>query len=136
MKKHVAQMTKKEKIFLLNKILSLKSVYFSSHCLKKSKERGIQEWMIKKVIASGNLIEYHRKDKFSHRVLIRGKQNFKGNNLCVVIDIFKKEVVTAYYNKCDDNHSTLDKSQYYQDLDIISTIISGRVTCIKGGKGL
>lgn len=55
------------------------------------------------------------------RYLLRGTDSFycrlsgevQQVNLCIVVSTRSKLIVTAYLNRCTDNHSTLDQERYY-----------------------
>ena len=54
------------------------------------------------------------------RYLLRGTDSFycklsgtiQRVNLCIVVSTHSKLIVTAYLNKCTDNHTTLDRKRY------------------------
>jgi len=54
------------------------------------------------------------------RYLLRGTDSFycrlsgkiQRVNLCIVVSTRNKLIVTAYLNKCTDNHNTLDRERY------------------------
>ena len=120
-------MSKEELRYLESFLLRKRKLRYSNHCLAKANERGIPLWIVKNAVDNGQIIEYHRKTAFNHRILIRGKQTIRGNNPCVVLDIFTGEVVTTFFNKEEDNHSSLDLEKYTSNLDIIKTITLGKV---------
>jgi len=69
-------------------------------------ERGLSVKDIKNALTHGSLIEYHTL-KGTRRLLVRDD---KGT--CVVLDLDKKSVITTYFNRSGDNHSTLRKEEY------------------------
>ena len=69
-------------------------------------ERGLTVADIKTALTHGKLIEFHRL-KGTRRILVRDDAG-----TCVVIDLETKNVITAYYNRSGDNHSTLKTHEY------------------------
>lgn len=111
-------MSPDEKV-LLNNIITEGNYKPCSHMNYKSKERVISIQEIQRAIHSYNLIEFHHKS--SNRVLIRGKVDEFGYNICAVLDLKYKEIVTVYINDVKDNHyNTLDRTIYRKSLDIAS----------------
>ena len=121
-KRHITQMSRKEEKYI-RKLIDSKEVYrFSKHLMEKSEERKIKLGTILWGIKGGyDVIEYHRKGS-SHRALIRSKQIIKGNQVCVSVDLFSGDIITAYENKVDDNHRTVDWSSYNIKSDVITYI--------------
>jgi len=117
-RKHISQMVDSEKE-LLKGIIG-KGIYKASrHMTAKSKERVITKEEINRTIHNYNLIEFHHKN--SNRVLIRGKVDEKGYNICAVLDLKYSEILTVYANETTDNHyNTLDRTIYRKRLDIAS----------------
>lgn len=78
-----------------------------------------------KYIVEANITETYKK---SVRVLLRGNKLYKRNklkngrqqydNMCMVVDIFTKDIVTIYFNDSTDNHSkTFRNLQYNKNLE-------------------
>lgn len=78
-----------------------------------------------KYIVEANITETYKK---SIRVLLRGNKLYKRNklkygrqqydNMCMVVDIFTKDIVTIYFNDSTDNHSkTFRNLQYNNNLE-------------------
>ena len=121
-KRHISQMSKEEEEYI-RKLIDSKEVYrFSKHLMEKSEERKIKLGTILWSIKGGyDVIEYHRKGN-SHRALIRSKQIVKGNQVCVSVDLFSGDIITAYENEVGDNHRTVDWSNYNIKSDVITYI--------------
>lgn len=132
-KKHISQMTSNEISFLVYKIQHLDKIIYSNHLLKK--HITFNEKTILKTLKSSNLknciIEYNEtpsKDFLDRRVLIRSEiaenvlinnNNYELCNLCFVLSIVSKKVITVYYNKSNDNHTSLNLNRYDNTLKII-----------------
>lgn len=120
MKKHVVQMTDTEKKLLKEAIrMSLNKrqpITLSGHCKDRMKEKRITLHDLLSVIKYYDLIEYHLREfedgNTDKRVVIRGKKDYDGNNICISYSIDRKRIVTAYVNSNEDNHSTLDLNNY------------------------
>jgi len=69
-------------------------------------ERGLSVTDISKALSNGKLIEYHTL-KGTRRLLVRD-----ATGTCVVLDLDTKNVITTYFNRSDDNHSTLRSGEY------------------------
>jgi len=69
-------------------------------------ERGLSVTDITNALTHGKLIEYHTL-KGTRRLLIRDS-----TGTCVVLDLDTKNVITTYFNRSDDNHSTLKRNEY------------------------
>lgn len=136
-KKHYTQMTAQETNFLQAKIQCIKScLRISSHL--KDKANGITDGSIYKVLNSGNfeIIEYNEAQKIDitdHRILIRDNQSYLTDfynfmegvtrkelcNICAVISLDTGLIVTAYFNRRNDNHRTIDQNRYNRNLQIV-----------------
>jgi hypothetical protein len=125
-KKHISQMTRDEIEYLMSKIHGRTPIRLTDYSQNKLKSRKIQIWQIRKAIETAELVEYHGVGRLSHRILIRGQENIRGNALCLVLDIFSGELITAYFNKFNDHHSYLDKDKYDGELDVIRYIHTQR----------
>ena len=73
---------------------------------KRLAERGLAVTDIKNALSHGKLIEYHTL-KGTRRLLVRD-----ATGTCVVLDLDTKNVITTYFNRSDDNHSTLRSEEY------------------------
>lgn len=90
------------------------------HVSEKKYIRHITDLDIKATVLYGKIIEYHYKNK-SHRILLRYTFKKRRNSICVVIDIKKYYIITAYCNSYNDNHKTIDMSIYDKSIDILKT---------------
>lgn len=129
-KKHYTQMSEEELDLIESSINQLKpyEIKVSKHLQKKlAEEIKMNTIAIVKMLNTKEykVIEYNttRGDK---RVLLRGtethmtKLNGKEQkaNICVVISLLNKRLVTAYFNSESDNHSTLDLRRYNPYLEV------------------
>ena len=136
-KKHFQQMEQKEIDFLKNRLEKIQN-YVSLSFHGQEKNNGISSDTVKSILKSGNfdIIEYNEVPKFDstdHRVLIRDKQSYISDfysmgivepckalcNICFVVSLDTGIIVTAYLNKCNDSHTTIDWNRYKKDLKII-----------------
>lgn len=118
-RKHYLDFTSSEKAELY-KYLKEDDYKITKHTSIRQKEKIITEKEIHRAIHNGKIIEYHYKD--SNRILVRGNTNEKGYNICVVLDVNTKEVITAFDNKVTDNHYTLDTSKYISYINILNLL--------------
>ena len=79
---------------------------FNPYTWKRLKERKIAIEDVKKTILNGELIEYHYVDE-ERRILLRSTEG-----VCVVLDVIRGRVITAYKNDPDDKHKNLNRSKY------------------------
>lgn len=133
-KKHVSQMTQDEILFLKRRVKMISGSYkWGKHFLESG--RLFNMLTIERLLNSPNIeeciIEYNQRDK-DKRVLLRS--SFSSNvslekngvtymadaNLCIVVDIFTGEVVTAYWNEVGDNHNNVNMGRYNAELKICS----------------
>ena len=111
-------MTTQEKTEL-QKYISI-NYKLGNHAKDRLFQKQITKEQVYDVLKFGHIIEFHYLDG-SNRILVRGNNNELGNNVCVVIDIIKGRIVTVYKNNnANDNHKTLNRSQYIRNLDILS----------------
>lgn len=133
-KKHVMQMSNKEKKYLVTQIKKVKdNISYGKHILEKNivfNKKTLKETLNSDYLRN-YIVEYNEtplKYYTDKRVLIRSEikdkvyingLGYKYCNLCFVISIITGKVVTAYYNEASDNHSTLDLDRYDKSLKII-----------------
>lgn len=79
---------------------------------KVSRERMSVKELLGATLGDYSIIEVHNL-KGTVRVLVRSKNMFGEANSCFVLDLDKRSVITCYFNKSDDNHSTIDMSCYF-----------------------
>lgn len=128
-KKHVSQMTDKEirLLSLVIKSLNINETVLSRHVCDKfdSSDLSFSWEQAERTFRSHKLVEYNQTG-ISSRVLIRGKRTESilvdgvvvPSNLCLVLDIKKNRVVTAYWNAAVDNHQRIDMRRYNADMVI------------------
>ena len=132
-KKHYTQFSEEEFNYLENKIKNITTVYPSWHLVEKE-DILVKRKDILKVLKDSNIkeliIEYNvtgNKPKKDKRVLLRSRDEYlvesnEGTvkcNLCFVISILKNEIITAYYNNINDNHSSINWERYDKNLKIV-----------------
>ena len=139
-KKHISQMTEAEKKYLKDKIKSIdrKDITLARHLTNKQKNIGFKMKNIIEVLNEENvdelIVEYNETPTngvIDKRVLLRGDKSYnvrfeseKGSfispaNICFVVLLDTYRVVTAYWNKTEDSHRTINWSRYNKDLKII-----------------
>ena len=106
MRIHVKRLSPKFKRELYREISKVKEWDFTSYSLDKIYKRGIAVENLGEAIVKGKLIEYHTKEG-SRRVLLRCK-----DGTCVVVDLDKQTIITAYKNPANFNHPNLNQSKY------------------------
>ena len=85
--------------------------------------------MAKSTLLDCNVIEFNVNQRYNLecRVLVRGNKTIpiktengiEHGNVCMVIDIKESKLISAYINRMDDSHSTLNSSRYNESLNII-----------------
>lgn len=137
-KKHYSQMTQEELLYLGEKIqlVDINNTTISNHLInKKSVSFNIKNILktIKRLDITSLIIEYNEKNS-DERVLIRDDKSYnvkftdrKGRffkakaNLCFVLSLTNNRIITCFWNKKNDNHSTIDWNRYDSNLEIIHT---------------
>jgi hypothetical protein len=117
-KKHFRQMSNTEINYLLSKARSVLAVNVTGYCLERLKQRKASVGDIMHVLQTGYLVEYHKKDT-DNRILLRGTKRFGNDVLCVVLSLNSNKIITAYFNRYDDHHYTLDESAYNKHINIL-----------------
>lgn len=132
-KKHYTQMSENELNFLKIEIEKIEHIKPSWHLDNKS-HVGYHIEDVWKVIndtdIKNRIIEFNITPKrgiLDRRVLLRSKEIYSVEidnnqidcNLCFVISLRSHEIITIYYNKCDDFHDTIDWRRYDENLKII-----------------
>lgn len=134
-KKHVSMMSKAEINYLSNRVrLHGNRWSLTSHVQRNGRlfhMTHIQELLNEDLRLS--MIEYNEKvshGKKDRRVLLRsqfavpvhlttkGVREFVFANLCLVMNIDTGEIITIYWNRVSDNHSTVDMGRYDETLTI------------------
>lgn len=120
--KHFQQMTKEERLYLLqvkDTLLKKQGISFAQHALNRMEERFIKEKDIIKAIKNGQIIEY-RENENDKVIAIRGCSLTRDKqNVYVIISIVTGKVITTYSNKhwkTHNNNYNLDK--YVKDFMI------------------
>lgn len=144
-KKHCTQMTNKEKHIINEELAKLEELTLSNHVYKYIEDNYLSfdfelldyiSISLKNKCNMNNIMEFNQTNKsgyddISNRVLIRFKDIIKVKckddiirrcNLCCVIDLQKSKVITVYFNRLTDKHSTLDYAKYDGSLDIVKCL--------------
>jgi len=107
----------KELSALNDKLNSLNWLY-SVHALDNLKYRVINTFALLSYIKElklnkDNIFEYYKEGNFISKVCYR--INFKEYDFILVLSE-NKEIITIYLNACDDEHLTLNRQLYYQEV--------------------
>ena len=124
LKRHRKQMDERGINILINKFnkLDKSKRSINKHLLNKKtisfREEDIDKLLNKDI--KDMIVEYNQTftdEILDERIVIRDNevvQTDKGEqNLCIVLSLIKNEVITAYYNPPDDNHTTIDMNRYF-----------------------
>ena len=113
-RKHYSQMMNHELTVVAEKVksCSLEDWRVSGHLMARMVEKGINPLQIAEAIMSFSVIEYKLYHEGEERVLIRGTRSHEGYQVCVVLNVSRRRIVTAWKNREDDNHSTIKMSEY------------------------
>jgi hypothetical protein len=85
------------------------------HAAERMEQKHIAKQSVVDTLKYGAVIEVNSLGRILIR-LMKGKM--KGT--CVVVSPKDKSVVTVWYNRGNDNHATVDMSQYGWDVDVIT----------------
>lgn len=94
---------------ILNKI-EYEYLSYTIHLNQRMNQKNISKNEIIKTLKDNEIIEFHYKN--SPRILIRGRNDENGYNICLVINLQDYTIITAYKNKISDNHKTLNTTRY------------------------
>lgn len=113
-RKHCSQMVNYELTLVAEKVkaCSLEDWRVSGHLMNRMIQKGISPLEIAEAIMSFSVIEYKLYHEGEERVLIRGKKTHRGEQVCVVLGVSRRRIVTAWKNHVKDNHSSIDMSEY------------------------
>ena len=113
-RKHCSQMVKHELALVAEKVksCSLEDWRVSGHLMNRMIEKGINPLQIAEAIMSFSVIEYKLYHEGEERVLIRGTRSHEGYQVCVVLSVSRRRIVTAWKNHENDNHSSVRMSEY------------------------
>ena len=134
LKKHITQMSADEISFLKRRLKQVYTSYkWSPHFASSSRLFNMMtiERLLRTPDIENCIIEYNQRDndkrvllrsEFSSNVMLEkdGVNYLTDANLCIVIDIFTGEIITAYWNEVGDNHSNVNMKRYTADLQICS----------------
>ena len=113
-RKHFSQMKESELTVVTRKVKAcpFEDWRVSGHLMERMIEKGINPLQIAEAIMSFSVIEYKIFHGGEERVLIRGTRSHEGYQVCVVLNVSRRRIVTAWKNREDDNHSTIKMSEY------------------------
>lgn len=100
-KKHFQNMTKEERVYLLQikDNLLRKGVTFAQHALDRMNERYIKEKDVLKALKNGQILEY-KKNSNDEIIIVRGCHiNRRNEQVYVIFSIANSKVITTYSNK-------------------------------------
>lgn len=120
-KKHVSQMTEKEKTFLLRQFKSIPRVdwLITQYAEYRLNERGVALEWFKTLWEGYDLVEFHKAGN-SSRVLMRGNAVVNGDeNICAVFDLKERVVITIWLNWTQNKHNNLVIEEYDSSYDIL-----------------
>lgn len=122
-KRHISQINERGLKILIDKFnkLDKSKTTIHGHLLNKKtisfREEDIYKLLNKDI--KNMIVEYNRTftdEILDERIVIRDNevvQTDKGEqNLCIVLSLSKNEIITAYYNPPNDNHTTIDMNRY------------------------
>lgn len=113
-RKHCSQMVNYELALVAEKVKDcpFEDWRVSGHLMERMIDKGINPLEIAEAIMSFSVIEYKLYHEGEERVLIRGTKSHEGYQVCVVLGVTKRRIVTAWKNHVKDNHPTIDMSEY------------------------
>jgi hypothetical protein len=107
--------TEKELLGIKNRMMVVNCLgyHLTNHMKHRMKQREITPYLIKETLKKYKVIEL----KSDYRVLLRSEKAFYNNkyNLCMVVDLKSRNIVTAYLNNKNDNHETINSNRYTND---------------------
>lgn len=137
-KKHISQMLPRELEYLGKQIKELikGKVFYSRHL--REKEISFDATYVAEILGAKDveslIIEYNitemRDGSIDHRVVLRDNrerlvrlstpwgESAGMANLCVVVSLDNRRIVTAYWNKVNDNHRSIHWDRYCKELSI------------------
>lgn len=127
-RKHVSQMTEKEKLIIWSRLNSIKDHEWiiTNYALNRLAKRNIMATRedVISTIYNSTIVEYriiHNKkfNNYDERVVLRSKSVVNEDyNLHVVYSLTYKAVVSVWMNHVKDFHKTLDWSLYSEDMNV------------------
>lgn len=120
-KKHVTQMSTEEKFYLISKLKEVEAWKPSIHFKERAQKRKGDFEKAVESLDNGHIFEYRMKNG-DMRIAVRSNIIHKNKNACVVFSILTKEIVTFYWNSTNDNHTSLNYSEYDEKIDVVRSI--------------
>ena len=120
-RKHVKQMSKREKDYLRETIDGLQNLYITRHCNERIDLKVMTPEEVLRSVRHGNIIECHNNVSNDIRILVRHDRDHP-LSICTVVSLKNEAIVTSYPNPKSDRHFTLDWSQYRWRVDLESEI--------------
>ena len=109
-RKHRKQMSREEVVAVEALVKSIPSWHSQPYYVTRGRERNISRLSVYTAIAFGEVVEAKDDD----RVLMRHH-----SGVCVVVDVKTRTVVTVWFNDPQDQHWTLDLSQYRWNQNLV-----------------
>lgn len=113
LRKHRKQMTPAEIHAVEARVKRVPAWVSQPYYAVRARERNVSRLEVYRAIAFGQAIEAKDDD----RVLMRGS-----DGVCVVVEIPTRKIVTVWYNSPDDQHWTLDLSQYRWNVNLVTWV--------------
>lgn len=112
MKRHRFQMTAEETQAIESHVRSLNVREMVSHASERCAQKGVKAEDAVRALTCGQAIEIHNEVPGDVRVVMRWTPTGNQNSACVVVSLVQRRIITVWPNRWNDNHSTLDRSQY------------------------
>lgn len=92
---------------LMRELRSITNLDICLHAAQKALERGISRTAMIAAVQTGRLVEYRDNGNEGRTVLVRDQFG-----TCVVVNLNRESVVTAFTNDPKDEHRSLDTNKY------------------------
>jgi len=111
-------MTQREIGFLTLQVANVHSWSFTRHAREKMEERNVFTWEVQEALKLFSIIEANFEG--GEKILIRGKRDIHGLQVCAVVAPKKERVITCYFNNADDVHKTIHLEAYDSGIDVVN----------------
>ena len=127
-RKHYTQMNGGEIAVVKTFINNVPRYNFIPHSIEKLLKRKVDRAEVEQAIREGEIIEVHNNKWWDFRVLVRLNLFAHKRAVCVVLSGRNKNIVTCYLNDVNDNHSTIDMTNYTWTPNVTEQLIQGIIT--------
>lgn len=110
MRKHFTQMSQAEKAAISARANALR-LSLTPHAAERLAEKRIDFPEVQAAVRRGQVIEAHN-DRGDCNLTALLRATVGGRDVCVVLNLMKGVVVTAWTNSSRDNHATVDMTPY------------------------